>query len=296
VSGNLRPVAVALAVVVVAGGVLTLFLRSGSEPAAVRGLVARATMAPVGGLFGDAIDADVEVALDPARVDPDSVLVAVDFGPLDGPALAAPERTRAGRSERLRFHYRLFCLRDTCRPRGRQREVTLAPALVRYRLVDGTSRRVSLAWPGPIVLGSRLSAADEVRPIFRVREQPLPAVSYRFRPAVVAALAYALAALLAVAAVAVLAREAGALVRGREPDRLAGLTALERALALLAVAVAEGGTAQQRRALDRLARELRWSGDDELAAAARRLAWSRERPSGERVAALAAAAAAKGTA
>jgi hypothetical protein len=270
-------------------------LRAGEESTAVQGLAARATIAPVAALFGDALDAEVEVALDPARVDADSVLVSVDFGTLDGPALAGPERSDAGSSQRLRYRYRLYCLRDSCRPRGGRRELELPPAVVRYRLVDGTSRRLRLEWPGPIVLGSRLSAADEERPVFRVREHPLPAVSHRVRPAVAAAVGYALAALLAAAALTVLLREARKLAQRGAPDPLAGLSPLERALALLARAVADGGTAPKRRALDRLARELRRTGDDELATQARRLAWSRARPGGKQVAAVAAAAAAKGS-
>lgn len=271
---------------------LGLFIRWDDERFVAQDVVATTSLAPLAGLFGDAVRAEVDVVLDPRRVDPESVLVSVDFGPLEGPALVAPERFEAGRSTHVRFRYELFCLRDDCRPRSGKHEVKLTPAVVRYRLVDGTTRTQRAEWPAPVVIASRLTAQGSSRPVWRVREQP-PPVSYRVSPPLVAVAGFSIAALLALAAVAVIAREVTSAVRRHRADPLDGLTPLERALALLARAVADGGTARQRRALDRLARELRRAGDDHLAADARRLAWSRARPEGERVARLAAAAAVK---
>jgi hypothetical protein len=271
---------------------LALFIRWGDEPSAVQDAAASTSLAPLAGLFGDAVRAEVDVVLDPQRVDPESVLVSVDFGPLEGPALVVPERFEAGRSTHVRFRYELLCLREDCRPRSGKHEVKLAPAVVRYRLVDGTTQTLRAEWPAPVVIASRLTAEGSARPVWRVREQS-PPVSYRVRPTLAAAAGFAIAALLALGAVGVIAFEIVGFARRRRSDPLAGLTPLERALALLARAVADGGTARQRRALDRLARELRRLGDDDLAADARRLAWSRARPESGRMAHLAAAAAAR---
>jgi hypothetical protein len=285
-----RAVALGILSITVVAVALSLFIRW-DESTAPQGVTARISLAPLAGLFGDAVHAEVDVLLDPKRVDPDSVLVSVDFGPLEGPALVAPQRADAGRTTHVRFRYTLLCLREDCRPRDGKHEVKLAPAVVRYRLVDGTTQTLRAEWPAAVVIASRLTAEGSARPVWRVREQ-LPRVSYRVSPALVAAAGFSFAALLALAAVLVIAREAVVFSRGRRSDPLAGLTPLERALALLARAVAEGGTAERRRALDRLARELQRAGDVDLAADAGRLAWSRARPEGERVASLAAAAAA----
>jgi hypothetical protein len=287
-----RALALGVLSVVVVAVALALFIRWDDERFAAQDVAASTSLEPLAGLFGDALHAEVEVVVDPKRVDPDSVLVSVDFGPLEGPALVVPQRSDAGRSTRIRFRYALFCLREDCRPRSGKHEVKLPPAVVRYRLVDGTRQSLRADWPAPVVIASRLTAEGSARPVWRVREQP-PPVSYRLPPAIVSAAGFSIAALLAFAAVLVIAREVLAFERRRRTDPLAGLTPLERALALLARAVADGGTARQRRALDRLARELRRVGDDDLAADARRLAWSRARPDGDRVAHLAAAAAAR---
>ena len=287
-----RAVALGVLAVAVVAAAFAVFIRWDDERPAAQDVTASTSLAPLAVLFGDAVRAEVDVVLDPKRVDPDSVLVSVDFGSLEGPALVAPERFESGRSTHVRFRYDLLCLRQDCRPRRGKHEVKVVPAVVRYRLVDGRTRTLRAEWPAPVVIASRLTAEGSARPVWRVREQP-PPVSYRVRPTVVAAVGYSIAALLALAAVLVIALEAVAFARRRRSDPLAGLAPLERALALLAKAVADGGTARQRRALDRLARELRRAGDEELAADARRLAWSRARPERERVAHLASAAASR---
>ncbi len=287
-----RAVALGVLSVAVVATALALFIRWEDERLVAQDVTATTSLSPLAGLFGDAVRAEVDVVLDPGRADPESVLVSVDFGPLEGPALVVPQRFDAGGSTHVRFRYELLCLSEDCRPQSGKHEVKLAPAVVRYRLVDGTTQTLRAAWPAPLVIASRLTAEGSARPVWRIREQP-PPVSYRVPPTLVAAAGYAIATLLALAAVVVIAFEVLAFVRRRGTDPLAGLSPLERALALLARAVADGGTARQRRALDRLARELRRVGDDDLAADARRLAWSRARPERERVANLAAAAAAR---
>ena len=75
---------------------------------------------------------------------------------------------------------------------------------------------------------------------------------------------------------------AGALRGKPVPLRLrvpAHLTPLERALALVRVAATEDTEDEARKALERLAAELRRTGHPRLTDSARRLAWSQERPS-----------------
>ena len=66
------------------------------------------------------------------------------------------------------------------------------------------------------------------------------------------------------------------------------MSAIERALGLALVSSANGGSPEQRRALERLARELGVEGLGALAERARRLAWSPALPSRVEVERLAA--------
>jgi hypothetical protein len=186
----------------------------------------------------------------------------------------------------LRHRFTLLCVSGSCTPRGLARPVSPAPVRVRYRLRSGATRTRMTRWPVSYA-ASRLVAVDlpsdpQASLPWRLPAVP-PAVSYRAAPGLVAAVLYGAAALLALLAAVLVAPELrrvlGLAVRRRDP--LAGLAPLERAVALLERALASGAASEQRKALDRLARELRLRGDDDLAGAARRLAWSSAAPGEE---------------
>jgi hypothetical protein len=238
--------AVAIAVALLAG--------RGGGPR-VQGIQAETTLGPTAALFGDRLGAEVRVVLDRRTVDPDSVVVSVDFGALSAPALTAPLRERAGDVVVLRYRYGLFCLRDECRATGGLRRLRVAPAVIRYKLRDGTRRTGRLEWPD-VTVGTRLGGQPAGIADWRIRDE-LPAPTYRLSPSTVAAVGFSLALVV---------------------DELAGLPPLERALRMLRLALANGSPPEHRRALDRLARELRREGHRDLAGEARKLAWQRPGP------------------
>jgi hypothetical protein len=274
------------AVAVVATGALAvvfvLALMGGDEPESspLQPVRARATAAPAAHQFGDRVVAEIELMLDPRRVDPASVTLDPDFDPF-----SVVERSRR-RSESegavlLRHRFTLTCLRVACLPGRTPREFPLPEAGVDYRLRSGESRRISLEWPR-LTGASRLDAlelAETPRQPFRADLTP-PDASFRVDPGRLAGLLLGVALLLVAVAAALLSPELRRLllIRARRRDPLAGMTPLQRALMLVERALASGNADDQRKAIDRLARELRRAGDDELSAATRQLAWSARAP------------------
>jgi hypothetical protein len=259
-----------------------LVLMGGDEPESSlpRPISARATAVPAAHQFGDRVVAEIEVMLDPGRVDPASVTLDPDFDPF-----TVTERSRQ-RSESEgavlhRHRFTLTCLSLPCLPGRIPREFLLEEATVGYRLPSGESRRISLEWPR-LTGASRLDAvelAETPGQPFRADVTP-PSPSYRIEPGTLAALLLGAAVLLVAVAAALLSPELRRLllIRARRKDPLAGMTPLQRALMLVERALANGNADDQRKAIDRLARELRRAGDDELSAAARQLAWSARAP------------------
>jgi hypothetical protein len=263
---------------------------------APRHLIARAEVTPRRSLFGQVVTATVQVVVDPRRVDPKSVVVTARFRPFELRE-ETDSRSRLGRAERLTFRYALQCTVAACVPRGPKGKAVGAATAFHFRAAtvvargrDGSAVHATAAWP---VFGvqSRLTAADVALAEPKV-ENPLaaPAVTWRVRPVVVGAVASVLAALLLVG-VALLVGSV-ALADGR-PLRVlripAHLTPVERALRLAEHAAGKGETDESRKALERLAVELRRRGAATHAADAERLAWSEDRPTTETVAGLATA-------
>lgn len=276
--GRLKLVLGALAAVLVAAVVVAALLAQGDERGGrVRELEANAALRPTAALFGDRLSAEVRVVFDRRTVDPESVVVSADFGALSAPAVSAPVRERAGDALVLRYRYGLYCLRDECRAREGPRELRFPPVVVRYRLRGGQQLTESLAWPA-VTLGTRLGSEPVGTRDWRIRDEPLPPATYRFSPAVVAVIGFGLAVVVAALGIVLVAGSLQALLRRPPVDELAGLSPLERALRLLRLALANGSPPEHRRALDRLARELRRAGHRDLAGEARRLAWQRPGP------------------
>lgn len=241
---------------------------------------ARATAAPMVHQFGDRVVAEIELMLDPRRVDPASVTLDANFDPFSVVARSR-QQTEAEGAVLQRHRFTLICLRLPCLPGRSPREFPLEQAVVGYRLRSGVSQTLSLEWP-QLTGTSRLEfgelEAEREQP-FRANVTP-PAASFRIEPGTLAALLLGAALLLVVVAAALLSPELRGLLllRARRRDPLAGMRPLERALILVERSLARGNAEDQRKAIDRLARELRRAGDDELSAAARQLAWSARAP------------------
>jgi hypothetical protein len=283
---GLTPTRIAVAAAVLAAGalagVLILVLVGGDERGSrlLQPIRARATAAPAVHQFGDRVVAEIEVMLDPGRVDPASVTLDPDFEPFT--VIGRSRRQAQSEGAALQRHrFTLACLHLACLPGRTPRTFSLAEPVVGYRLRSGASRRLSLEWPR-LTGTSRLDPGELAQSPelpFRADVAP-PSASFRVEPGTLAALLLSAALLLVVVAAALLSPELRRLLllRARRRDPLAGMTPLQRALLLVERSLARGNAEDQRKAIDRLARELRRAGDDELSAAARQLAWSARAP------------------
>jgi hypothetical protein len=249
-------------------------------------------------MFGDTVRASVEIELDPSRVDEDSVEVATDFAPWA--TVARPERTRReiDGTTLLRTVFTIRCVTGPCLPSGATTALTMPPARVSYERLSGEegARRttVTAAWP-LLVVYSRFTALQldaQAATSSQADLVSLPAVSFRAPPAAFVTAFGALAALLTAVGAALLyaawPKRQPAPPPEPEPEPEPSLTPLEQALALLEESARVEGASEQRRALELVAEELEVWGDDELAGAAKVLAWSAGTPRVEQTAELAA--------
>jgi hypothetical protein len=137
-----------------------------------------------------------------------------------------------------------------------------------------------IGWPA-VSVASRRVVRFQVRPLLAAHLRPLPDVTYRVRPNVLAAVSLAGSIALLLLAVGLLFPALPRRLGVRRPAwlrrRVRPLTPLEQALARVRAAAANGGN-DERRALEQLAVELAGSGEGGLARDARRLAWSPGRP------------------
>jgi hypothetical protein len=278
------------AVVVVARG----WWRGDGGSYAPRHVLVRTSVSPRRSLFGQVVTASVRVVVDPRRVDPASVSVAGEFRPFSVRS-QEERRGRTGRASVLTFRYALQCVSAACVPRGgsgRSRAAastfSLRPARLSVRTRAGRSVTSAVRWP---VFGvqSRLTAQDLAYG-WPLPESPFsaPAVTWRVRPVVVGGVAVGLALLCLLGAGALVASVA---LADRRPLRVLriprNMTPIDRALALAEHAARRGETDESRKALERLAVELRRHSAPAQAVAAERLAWSAGAPTPETVAALA---------
>jgi hypothetical protein len=252
-----------------------------SEPIAVN-----ATISPQQHLFGDPVRARVELILDAKRINPESVRVHTNFAPYRPVEPTQRIETSAGSITRVRFDYVLGCLGYRCLPTG-QRRFNLRNASVEYKTRSGqTGRTDEIDWPTLLVTG-RIPATRLYEARLQGEYRELGPPSYRFSPTVVEIIALVLAVLFAAGALVLILR---LLPLARIAERL-GLktvdrrTSLERALARVQE-TAEAEPEEGRRALERLAHELRRARSPELAGTASRLAWSKDYPADGRLTSL----------
>jgi hypothetical protein len=256
----------------------------GEEGSLAEPIAVNATLSPQQHMFGDPVRARIEVVLDAERVDPDSVKVRASFAPYRQLQPQTESRSDAGPITRLRFDYRLACLTYSCLPNGRRR-FELKNAAVEYSTGRGGGVRTEeIDWP-TLTASGRISRARfyeaQTRAEFRELEPP----AYRVSPRLVEVIGLLLALIFGAAAVILILR---LLPLERIAERL-GLktvdtrTPLERALARVRETSTPDRAEEGRRALERLAHELRKARNPELAGAASELAWSRQFPADGRL-------------
>lgn len=272
--------------VLVAGVAVWLAFGGEDKEAPVLGgelLVASTSLEPQGHLFGERVTARLDIVYDAEQVRAESIRGRPRFSPYTVVS-TREERESFDNVARIRREYELDCLAARC----------LAPKRGFFAFPQVTVQYVSTLGPGlqptsadwpSLRVASRTGARDLEGLRLRADVRDLPAVSHRVRPGLIAAVGYSLAVLFALAGVALLARalNASALVGEAFARRSGRLSPLARALALVRRATERGEPDGSRRALERLAGELRRTREAGLAGDASRLAWRRDQPSGASV-------------
>jgi hypothetical protein len=241
---------------------------------AVRAVEARASLPTRGVQFGDTVPVRLDVLVPSDRVDPATVRLNASFYPYRTVGRVVPTRSDDSGTTLLRYRFQLECLRAECLPERDGSPFLLAPALVTFRTDRNAGGRVIVSWP-PLAVSSRLDPLALQQLAWQDGASPPPGFDYWLPPRLVAVLLAVLALLSALASARILVpRVAAALPEHVEVDRR---SVLERALAAVRSAARGDDTAERRRSLDLLAREL-GVGDHGEGRAARRLAWSRHTP------------------
>jgi hypothetical protein len=248
-----------------------LVLRGGEGgPARGEAVVASTSVSPRLPAFGDRVTAELRVKVDRRQADPSSVRVTARFAPYR--PLGRPARSKSGSGETtvLRYRYVLDCLERACLPRGK---LFLFP---RARVTYGGGE-VAAAWPEFLVV-ARTQPADLRQPQMRDGLRPLPRISYRTSPAGLELAFGGGAVLLVLLAAGLVAHSRPRPAPAAVQETNGALSPLEAALALVRQAASAGDPVMQRKALERLASELRRARLLRLARSARRLAWSERKP------------------
>jgi hypothetical protein len=279
----LRPLLLVLAAVAVGVAVGLAVLAGGDDPAPRTGgaaMLVRTAVEPPVALFAEPVTVEADLLVDPALVEPGSVRLDARAEPY---RLASVSRTQTGAGDlvRVRYRLRIACTAPACAPTDSTRELELPAAQVIYNRRDSTlggDRGVrvqdTIIWP-TLTVASRLGVFDVERARWRADLADLPAVSERVSPGALGAALLGGSALFALLAAGLVATQLG--VRRRveaEAEVVPSATSLELALAGVTASSANGGGDDRSRSLERLARELAATGRGELAARARRLAWS----------------------
>jgi hypothetical protein len=277
-------VAAVVLVLAVAAALAWRVWNSPDEGSLTEPIAVNATLGPPQHMFGDPIRARIEIVLDAKRIDPETVKVRANFAPYRQLQPPTESRSAAGSVTRLRFDYRLACLAYRCLPVPRKR-FELKNAAVEYNTrTGGDPRTEEIDWPTLTVSG-RISRARFFEAQTRADFRELGPPTYTVPPRLVAGMALLLAVLFAAAAAFLILR---LLPLARLAERL-GLktvdtrTPLERALARVRETSTADRAEEGRRALERLAHELRRARNPELAGAASELAWSRQFPADGRL-------------
>jgi hypothetical protein len=255
--------------------------------------IVRTSITPTRSLFGQIVTARADVVVDPQLVDPASLELASDFKPFNVRSQARRTVPGLGRATVVRFAYELQCLSRRCMPRVRDRGATafaVSASRLTGRTRSGDALKLGVRWP-QFGVQSRLTEDDIAFSTPRIDSGfTAPRVSWAASPDLLGGVALAASALLLLGAGWLVA---GALRRDtrplRAPRALGRLSPIERALVLAEHAASQGEIPESRKALERLAVELRRVGVGTRAAEAERLAWSERGPAEDTVAELAAA-------
>ena len=242
--------------------------------------------------FGDTVTAKVEVSVDRARVDPDSIRINTDFTPWKATGPPTVVRRNGRSTTYIETRYILRCLESFCTTPEEQSAQGFRAARVSYTALDEAAggagpHTVRAAWPQLLVTAryappSASQSTRQPETQWQANLLALPAATYRVGPWALVALLLAGAAILATAAVLIVLRTrprpTPAVVVAPVAPAGPGITPLDYALELLEDPGRVNGSGDQRRALELVADGLVDRGDGTLARIARALAWSRPVP------------------
>jgi hypothetical protein len=273
-------------------GVLVLFGDgdADSQPAQifrVDAIAAQPTMEPRVHLFNEPVTAGLDLVFDRSTVREGTVQVTTGFAPYTVRSQRV-ERSVSGDLVRVRYRWRLECTTAPCLPQeGGSSRFDFALGRLDFVVIGQGRSAQPVDWPS-IEATARVGPQDVEQAQWRANVSRVPDVSYRVSPGVLgfALLAGAATLLLGAGAIAwtLIPRRSADQAVDAEDERAA--TGIERALELVLTST-NGSSPDQRRALERLARELGAEGLVVLGDHARRLAWSSPPPTRGEVQALA---------
>ena len=239
--------------------------------------------------FGDPVDARVDVVVDTREVDLGSVRLQPTFDPYEQVGPPHVTREQFGPLGRIRYDYRLVCLKEGCDAAEARGVTDFQSGRLRYRFADRTGNAFEVFdWP-LLEVASRVADADVEDIRWRADETTLPAVSYRVPP-LGAALVLIVVAFACAGAAVLLARRLWWPQRADDSATDDGgpvRSALEQAFDVAFRAADNGDSPERRRALERVARELSAQGRTDIVGEARELAWSPASSTSEQIEGLA---------
>lgn len=281
-----RLLAIGLIVVAAAAAVLVIVLvdrprstaRPLDDPITVKRSLSTSTV-----LFGDPVEAEVDVYSNDARIAARSVRVSTDFEPYRVAATSV-ERRRQGDVTLLRTRISLECLAQACLPpRGSTRVIRFPPLAVTYSR-EGRAQRMVVPWE-LLQVSSRLPVDRKARAGIVDSAPPLEP-QFERSPETLRTLFLLLAVVLGLAG-------AGLVVAALWPSaylterRRRRLSPLERSLQQVEAAAQGDDEAARRRTLDDLATHLSEIPSPPLEVRTRALAWGQDPPDAEALARLA---------
>ena len=274
-----------------------------AAPPPGRSLATSRALTPTAHLFGDFVQARLDVIVDRDDLDPDGVKASLDFLPYRIQKGVTRSREDFSHFTRLRWEATLRCITIACVPsrlqsvlggqegRGERRTYSFKPTRITYE--DPTTGKVSrlrqVFWP-PLDAISRLSPDAQEIPSyaslgpggeFGATLAPVDEPTFRAPAWLVGGALLAAALALLALPTTLIVRE----VRRRRPEPQSGeqLSPLEAALRRVERTRDHGDAEEQREALEALAFELDGDG---RAARVRALAWQSETPAGAETSAL----------
>jgi hypothetical protein len=274
---------VVLAAIVVVAAVLSGRNEDEAGVPVLRGeVVSTATsFSPQAHLFGEQVHARLDILFDRARIPAETVSANPRLAPY---TIVSRKVTREtlGAIGRVRYDLTLECLTRRCLvPKGGA--FTFAQTGVEYKPRAAAVQdplTASVEWPA-LRVASRVGPSNLEGLELQADVRELPPLSYRVSPDTVTVVGYSLAVILGLVGLVLLAQALALpdLIRAAIARRRARLSPLNRALRLVKRETEHGARVESRRALERLAVELRETKEPDLARTATSLAWRRSDPS-----------------